>query len=151
MTRFAQLQEKYQSEKAADWTYWANLHGMVDNIRCNLAHYLGVSPDQTVAVDGSEITVVTAGVINDHGQFERCSVDKLPRSQRSVTFGLRLAYGSEATQCVEPSKAFKLNMWSTGDTYFVKVDGLPEAFKGPTFETLYEALFSQAINKIKSA
>ena len=150
MTRFVQLQEKYENEKASDQTYWANLHGMVDNIRCNFAHYLGVLPDQKVFVDGAEITVVSAGVMNDRGQFERWAVDKLPRSERSITFALRLAYGSESTQCVEPSKAFNLKMRSVGDTYFVKVDGFPEEFKGPTFDPLYEALFKQAISKIGS-
>lgn len=148
MTRFAQLQEKYESEKASDQSYWANLHGMVDNIRCNFAHYLGVVPGHMVSVGGVEIPVVSAGVINDRGQFEVWSVDKLPRSERSIVFALRLTYGTEATQCVGTSKAFKLTMRSEGDTFFVKVDGFPEAFKGPTFEPLYEALFKHAISNI---
>lgn len=148
MSKFVQLQEKYQAEKAADELYWANLHGMVDNIRCNFAFYLGVTPDQTINVGGEEIPVVASGLISDRGEFQRWPVEELPRSELSLSFALRVAYGDVATECVKPVKAFSMKMHSQGDTFFVKVDGLPEAFKGPVFDTLYEALFNNTLRKI---
>ncbi|MBF8651991.1 hypothetical protein IRZ81_14430 [Pseudomonas putida] len=148
MSKFVQLQEKYQAEKAADYTYWANLHGMVHNIRSNFAIYLGVTPDQKINVDGEEVPVVASGLINDHGEFQRWAVEKLPRSELSLTFALRVAYGDVATECVKPVKAFSMKMHSLGDTFFVKVEGFPEAFKGPVFDSLYEALFNNTLRKI---
>ncbi|MBP3996746.1 hypothetical protein [Pseudomonas koreensis] len=150
MSKFEQLQATYKSATEVNQAYWRDLYQMVSQLQKDFCEYLGVSVETKIPVGQSGLPIVSIGAINDRNEYANWSRDTLPRDGKFIDFALKLTYGAALVSDVEPASVFRLKIMKSGDTYFVKLNGIDDAFKGPSFVMLFEELFRKAQSNINS-